>query len=344
MRAKRFPLLTIAVMITVVPACDNVAFGGVQVELQAPVRTSTTLDPDTTSAAQREREQPPEPIELTPLLYLVQQTDGSRATILPIAQVTPDGYEPVPGPEEIPDLVDRFAVGRWEAGTELSLFAQGSRIGTFVADGTTEIDNSTCQARPRGQGYIEVRPDAAVLRQFLAIREPTPASREGWVAVPRFGEDATLRDASLNLAQRLIPQLGVLWPPSIPEIRRDLQPFRLGEDGPSGLAVSYVFGDRLRTGTPNPRAYSLFILAGEGETRYEPIVTWYQRAPSGKAFPRFVGAHDARGVGSPDVVLEVFGEADRWLAVLGAEDDEWSILYRDACGEPAARGAIRTYR
>lgn len=344
MRAKRFPLSTVAVMITLVTACDNVDFGGVRVELQAPVHAPAAVDSDTLGTAQEDTERPPDPVELSPLLYLVQQTDASRATILPIAQMTGDGYEAVPGPEEIPDLVDRFAIGRWEPEAEFSLFAQGTRIGTFIADGTTEMDHSMCQARPRGQGYIEVQPEAAGLRRFLALPQPAGAPRDPWVSIPRFEEDATLRDASLNLAQRLIPQLGVLWPPSIPEVRRDLQPFRLGRDGPSALAVSYVYGDRLITGAPNPRAYSLFILAEEGDTRYEPMVTWYQRASSGKAYPRFVGAEDVRGVGSPDAVLEVFGQSDRWLAVLGKEDDDWSLLYRDECGEPAARGAIRTFR
>lgn len=342
MRAKRFPLSMVAVMITAVTACDNVAFEGVRVELRAPVRTTPETVADTAVAAAVEA--PLAPVELAPLLYLVQRTDGSRATILPIAQVTSNGYQPLPDPEEIPDLVERFAIDRWEAGTELSLFAQGVRLGTFIADGTTETDTSTCRIRPRGGGYLEVRPDAAGLERFLALADAGLEPRKPWASIARFEQDAALRDASLNLAQRLIPQLGVLWPPSIPEVRRDLQPFRLGEDGPSGLAVSFVFGDRLITGTPNPRAYSLFVLAREGETRYEPMLTWYQPAAAGKAYPRFIGAHDVRGVGSPDAVLEVFGERDVWLAVIGTRDEEWSVLYRDGCGEAAARGAIRTFR
>lgn len=344
MYANRFPVLAIAVMITVVPACDNVAFEGIQVELRAPEPASPAVAVDPDADAGGDAEEPPAPIALGPLLYVVERTEGSRATVLPVAQVTADEYAPLPDTSEISDLVERFAVDRWEAGVEFALLAQGSRVGTFVSDGSTEADESTCQLRPRGAGHVEVRPDAAVLDRFLAVAVSDPDVREPWASIPRFREDAELRSASLNLAQRLIPELGVLWPPSIPAVRRDLQPFQLSERGSPALAVSYVYGDQLAIGRSNSRAYGLFILAAEGETRYEPLLTWHQRAAAGKAFPRFVGAHDARETGSPDVLVEVFGETDRWLALLGVRNGDWSVLYQDDCGQPPARGAIRNFR
>lgn len=343
MHAKRFPQLASLVIITGVTACDNVAFGGIQIELRPPEEAPGGPVVEGLAEGEAVVPEPLLPVELDPLLYVVERADGSRATILPIAQLSEDGYRPLPDTDEIPDLMERFALDRWERGTEFSLLAHGSRVGTLISEGTTVSDSSRCLVRPRGSGYVEVRPEAAGQGWFLAVRAPEATLREPWVAVPSLTQDAGLRAASLNLAQRMIPILGVLWPTSIPEVRRDLQPFSLEKADGSALAVSYVYGDRLSVGRSNPRAYSLFILAAEGETRYESILTWYQRAAAGKAFPRFLGAHDARSVGTPDAVLEVYGEMDRWFTILGAVDEDWSVLYLDACGEPASRGAIRNY-
>jgi hypothetical protein len=344
MYAKRFARLGLAVMITALPACDNVSFGGIQLELRPPEVTA-----DAAAAASAvlpesvEEEATLEPVDLGDLIYIVERGEGSSATILPIARVSPDGYEPVPDLEEIPDLFERFALGRWEAGFELPLVAQGRRVGTFVSDGTTVEDGSTCRIRPRGAGHVEIAPEAAVLDRLLATEATAAPVREPWTTPLRVEEDEELRAGSLNIAQRLIPTLGVLWPPSIPEARRDLQPFAQSPGGASGFAASYIYGDRLAVGPTNPRAYSMFVLAAAGESRYEPLMSWVQLAPDGKAFPRFVGAHAIRDSIVSDVVLEVFGETDRWFTVLGVEDDEWSVLYLDECGQSPAGGGIRTF-
>jgi hypothetical protein len=344
MYAKRFARPGLAVIITALPACDNVSFGGIQLELRPPEAIedgSVAANPVPDQAG--EEEPTLEPVDLGDLIYVVERGEGSAATILPVARVGSDGYEPVPDPEEIPDLVERFALGRWEAGVELPLVAHGRRVGTFVSDGTTVEDDSTCQIRPRGAGHVELAPEAAVLDRLLATPERSSPIREPWIPLARFEEDDDLRAGSLNIAQRLIPTLGVLWPPSIPEVRRDLQPFAPTPGDASGFAASYVFGDRLAVGGTNPRAYSLFVLAAAGESRYEPLMSWVQLAPDGKAYPRFVGAHPLRDSIVSDVVLEVFGETDRWFTVLGVEDEEWSVLYLDECGEPPARNGIRTF-
>jgi len=344
MYAKRFARPGLAVIITALPACDNVSFGGIQLELRPPEVTEEAAVPGSPSPDASGEEEPTlEPVDIGDLIYIVERGEGSSATILPIARVTPDGYEPVPDPEEIPDLVERFALGRWEAGVEFPLVAHGRRVGTFVSDGTTVEDDSTCRIRPRGTGHVELAPEAAVLDRLLATEPSSAPVREPWTPLARFAADEDLRAGSLNIAQRLIPTLGVLWPPSIPEARRDLQPFASTPGDASGFAASYIYGDRLAVGPTNPRAYSLFVLATAGESRYEPLMTWVQLAPDGKAYPRFVGSHALRDSIASDVVLEVFGETERWFTVLGVEDEEWSALYLDECGQAPARSGIRTF-
>jgi len=243
MRPRRFLQLVWPVMITGLTACDNVAFGGIRVELRLPEQSPVDIEEEVLGTEADEPE-PLEPVDLDLLVYVVQRTSGSRATILPIAQLSEGGYRALPDTAATPGLIERFSLGRWEEGAEFTLLSHGSRVGTLVTEGTTARDNSTCQ----------VRPEAASSEWFLAEPTSAAATREPWVSLPPFAPDAPVRDASLNLAQRVIPVLGALWSPSIPDIRRDLQRFSMETEDESALAVSYVFGDRLSAGPSNPRA------------------------------------------------------------------------------------------
>src|SRR5262245_30437355 len=117
MYAKRFAYPALAVIITALPACDNVSFGGLQLELRPPELTEDAALPAASVPGETADEEPTlEPVELGDLIYVVERGEGSSASILPIAAVGSDGYEPVPDLEDVPDLIERFALGRWEAG------------------------------------------------------------------------------------------------------------------------------------------------------------------------------------------------------------------------------------
>ncbi|MSR22505.1 MAG: hypothetical protein EXR92_03010 [Gemmatimonadetes bacterium] len=337
MREKGFRFLVGLVIITAATGCDNVAFGGIQVELRAP-------PPPPGSAPVEGALDLTAPLDLGSILYLVERFEDSQASIVPVAVLADRGYRALPDSSQLPGLLDRFPLGRWEPGTEFTLFAQGVRAGTFITDGTSEVDASTCQARPRAVGRIELRPEAVSQQRFLALTPVDVPSSSGPLT-PGLIEDAPLRAAATGLAQRLIPEMGVQWPPSIPAIRRDLQPIVLESGGAAGLAVSFVYGDGLVVGPPTRRlAYSLFILAEATPARYEPVFAWYQRYDSrGKAFPRFLAAHDAHGIGAPDALLEVFGESARWLAIVGPQEGQWRVLFQDGCGVPASADGLRTF-
>ena len=166
MRPRRFQHLMWLVMITGVAACDNVAFRGIQVELRHPEQSSIT-PAEKVGDTVGDEEEPLYPVDLNPLLYVVQRIGASRATILPVAQHSEGEYHALPDTGAIPGPMERFSLGRWEEGAEFALLAHGSPVGTLVADGTTVTDNSTCQARPLGSGYVEVRPETAESEWFL---------------------------------------------------------------------------------------------------------------------------------------------------------------------------------
>jgi hypothetical protein len=340
MRAKGFPLLIPLVILTASPGCDNVEWGGTEFTVEPPPAVEAPpVDEDAEFEEVR-----PDPVVLGPLLYLVQRQGDGRGRLLPVAVRGPDGYGPLPDPAETPDLVERFPLERWEAGTEFILFSGGVRSGILTSDGSSELDASWCLPRAVGGGSLELRPGAMEQEWFLALRRDdpgeTPSSLEplGPVAV-----DDDVRNASLDAARALIPRLGVPWPPSVLGIRERIGTFIDGE-GNRALAVSFVFDDGLRVGTPGPNAYSLFIISSEVEGAWEPAFSWHQRTSGAdKQVPGFLAAHDVRATGSPDMVFELFGADDRWIAILGGPDDP-SIIFRDPCGRDPAPNALRVHR
>ncbi len=340
MRNNGFPLLFGIGIITLVTACDNVGWGGVQVEVRAPESLSGA---DSAAEAEAPADLSSTPIETGPLLYLVERVDGASASLTPIAQRGDEGYLPLPDLNETPDLMARFPIERWEPGSEFVLFDQGTRVGTFVSSGLTSGDELGCTVRPMAAGFVELHPSADASRRFLAFRkdDPGPAHLPG--SYPGHQVTANLRAGSLAVSGAVIPRVEAPWPPSVQGAQQDLSVISFG-DGTLGFATSLLFGDRLEIGVPEPLGYSILAIGHRGSGTFQPLWSWYQRADrGGKASPRFAAAHDVRGTGEPDLLLEVFGAEARWWAIAGVGAAGWELVYQDACGTPAAEGSTRSY-
>jgi len=285
-----------------------------------------------------------QPLDLGPVLYLVERSGSADGTITPVAVLRDGAYASLPDPAETPDLVQRFPLDRWEEGTEFVLFSENVAVGTLISDGSTELHDQLCLPRPRSSGVVHLRPDAAHVSRFLAFRkddlEALPALQDPYQAHSVTDE---LRSTSVNVAQNLIAQIGVPWPPSVTGIQRRVDAWVDGE-GARSLAASFVFGDDLVVGSPEAQGYSLFVVGTERDEGFRPRFSWYQRADAGeKAFPGFLAAHDVADSGESHVLLEVFGEETRWLAVLGFSSDDAELLYQDACGVDPVPDAFRNH-
>ncbi len=338
MRDKGFTShLIFFVILTVATGCDNVEWAGTSVEIEPPPPPPRALEAEIEPEEEAERL---EPIPLGTLLYLVERGQGGNATLLPVAEFTPGGFEPLPEPAETPDLVPRFPVDRWEEGTEFILFSQGARVGSLLSDGSSELDERFCLARARGEGVLHLRPDAVEGERFLALRRDDLAQLPSPLTFyPAVVLDDEIRNASLDAARTLIPELNVPWPPTVLGIRRRVDAFADGEGRPA-LAASFVFGDDLEVGAPQPTGYSLFLVSVEDEDGFAPVTSWYRRADQGpKAVPGFLAAHDLEDTGHPDLLLEFFGEEARWLGLLGRRGGSSTLLYQDPCGiDPGGAG------
>jgi hypothetical protein len=342
MRAKGSSLIAVCVILILVPGCDNVSWGGVDVVLRPPPPPPSAPLPD---AELEPDERPLEPLELGSLVYLVDRS-GASGRFVPVAIWEDGAYQPLPDVGETPDLLPRFPLQRWEEGTEFALMDRGMRAGTLVSDGSVEADTTFCQARPAGRGAVELRPGAEGGQTFLAVRKadavisaisPRPLRADPH---PGPGNAANRQANALSAARVLIPRAEIPWPPSIPGIFREARSFTLA-DGEEAISASFVFGDDLSVGSPATTGYGFLTLIRQDGDQWRPFWSWFQQAQQGKAFPRLRAAAFLQEEGEADLLLEVFGVETRWLAILGEREGEWGLRYQDECGLAPASNALR---
>lgn len=319
--------LTILVILIALQGCDNVSWGGIDVHLEGPQNLSgdtaaANLDGEGTSTGPRF---PRGPI----LFYGVRE--GTRASLVPVAEIDSTGLLPLSSDGADSDFMDAFSTAYLAPGERFTLFADGTRVGTLIAD-HSEVGTSFCQPRPFVGGPIELVPGAAAAETFLAIGEShTQAFRYGEFSPLSHNRD--LRVASLTMMTDLIPQLGATWPPSVLDIRRDIQVFRLDDLPEPAIVASFVYRDDLAVGAAPDDAYSVFLLGTQLGDRYQPDYVRYQVVgEGGKASTRYSGRLDWDQDGDQEILLEVSGADSQWFTAIDRRNENWVEVFEDPCG------------
>ena len=334
MMIRRVPRwLPVVGIVSFASACDNVSFEGFDFSLEGPVEDSAQVTADTVLNLP-----PPDPaVSLGPLLYAGVRT-GNRAEVVPVAEITSEGLQPLPGGEEFEELATQILQGRLRIGGELALFFQGARVGTLVVDEAVVVRDTYCMPRPQGSGPLLLLPEANAAQTFLALE----SGRAGGFP---FGASQDLssvydqRVASLNLGAEAVPLVGAVWPPSLLDIRQDLQILDLpGGEAPAVMAT-FVYQDQLQVGPAPDEAYALMVLGEPRGTQFDLAFTWYRPVGvQGKGVPRYFSRLDWDQDGEDEIILEVLGSETRWFAGLDRGPDGWQTIYQDPCGTPGAQG------
>jgi hypothetical protein len=317
-------LLAIAVILTVATGCDNVAWGGIDVAIEAPDPATATPDADGAEAV--EIEAPPVPAG--PIL-LAATRQGSSLTLAPVGMLIDDRLTPLPAASD--SAAHRATMARLRPGSEWVLFASGARVGTATASAVAR-DPELCGADITLSATPELVPDAAATERFLAL----PAEdADAWPTRDYVPLDHTYnqRVASLSLSAAAVPRVGASWPSGgMLGTRRDIQAFRPLDAGVASIAASFVISDGLNTLAPASGAYALFLMAEERPAGFQETFLWYRPAAQGKAVPRLFQHLDWSGDGVDEVLLEVFGEGRRgWVGLERGADQAWTITYRSPC-------------
>ena len=322
---QRLLLLGIVIVAT---GCDNVEWGGIDVRLRSPSesRVPDPSPPDVEVVEDTVSEGP----SLGPVLYLGYR-DGDQATLVPVAEIRPEGLFPIEGIGSV-EASRSFAAEHLTPGLEFTLFSDGAQVGSFSAEGFS-VDERFCRVRPQIRGNIELTSAAATVQKFLAVpvRE---GSELGYGTYSPVAQTTDLRNTSLRMALRVLRDVGVFLPGDVIDIRRDIQVFRARPGATPTVVATFVYADDLSVG-PTPReAYSIFLAADDDdEAGYRRTYVDYRLGSrDGKGAARYFDHLDIDGDGSDEIVLEVMGQRSMWLSTLSRRGGAWVEQYRDPCG------------
>jgi hypothetical protein len=314
-------LLATAVILTVASGCDNVAWGGVEVQLMPP----PAAEPGT--PAQAAPEEPPPPPEIARPLLLAGTRDEATGTLVVVGELGDEGI--------VPATATSLASGA-VAESEWILFAEGVRVGRLTAAAVGPAEQF-CAATLALTGTVELVPSTGPIERLLAL----PAAEASGVQhqpLETHEHNYDQRVASLTYAQEAIPRIGVDWPDGgVLPTRQEMYAFQpAGTEFPT-FAASYVYRDAARVAAPPTGAYSLLVFAARQGGQFRETFEWFHAADSiGKSVPRYFSHLDVDRDGEGEIVLDVFGADRRWHAVLEQTDGGWTKSFESPCGVAAA--------
>lgn len=316
-------LLAIAVILTVATGCDNVAWGGIDVDLKPPpVSDTTTESADATAGDSL--------VKVAGPILLAGQRDGERAALVVVGELLADGLQAFPDPRFPNDAVRLAELS--SPGSEWILFSEGVRVGSMVVESADPAE-AFCGTRVTLSGVVELVPSAADAVRLLAL----PAADGATYAYEPYEEHQHVyeeRVATLSIAGEAIPRYGARWPEQgTLDIREHIQAFQLKDADAPWIAATFVDQDQLAVGSPGRGAYALFVIGRPSGDDYVEAFSWYRSVEAeGKGAPRYHDHLDWDGDGMDEILLDVFGANRRWFAAIDRRDGEWVRSFEDSCG------------
>ena len=319
-------LLAVALILTVATGCDNVAWGGVDVQLRAPAAPEEgEIAVDDAVAA----EEGDNVVKVPGPVLLAGERVGARADLVVVGEILADGLNPFPDPRFPRDATRLAELSA--PGSEWILFSEGVRVGRMVADDSGPAEEY-CGSRIRISGVVELVPSAAEAVRLLAL----PAVERAEAPYLPYEEHAhgyDQRVASLTIGGEAIPRYGAPWPAGgMLDIRAHIQAFQPSDAAAPWIAATFVNQDRLAVASPGEGAYALFVMGRPAGGEYVEAFTWFRSVEAeGKGAPRYHDHLDWDEDGADEILLDVFGANRRWFASLDRQDGGWVRSHEDAC-------------
>lgn len=315
-------------------ACDNVEWGGIDVR----VESTATVDSTATGGPAPEPDEPRGPaLPEGPILFAAEPDGENRVTLRPVAGVARDSLVGFPSERDEPGFRDLLVQERMAPGTRLTLFAEGTRVGTAVVE-STGTTGGRCAPVPTATGIVELIPAALGVERFVALPEGTglPREHEPYRAQEHSYDQ---RVAGLGLASEAITGAGAAWPGSVLETRADFQAVPLDGNPTGAIAGTFLFQDALRVGPSlTTAAWSIFLIGTGGPSEYDLSFLSYRPVSNGKAAMRYFEQADWDADGQAEFLVEVFGEEARWFMALDRRSGTWTRVHEPTCTPAAGAG------
>jgi hypothetical protein len=315
-------------ILTALPACDNVGWGGSSVHVVSPPPPGggPAEAPDPGASASFG-------LPAGSVLFHVIRGGEAGARIVPVAEIVGDSLRMLMRPADVsPEAFEeRFRATLLEPNAQFELFRRGARVGTFTVQGDGPV---TACGVPTAVGFASTVAAAAAEPEFLAFRRGlSPAGVLGEFSQPQV--DAPMRRYASLIAERQVLQNGLPRPRSWPGAQRDLQALDVERGGHAEMAATYLVGDQLEVGPAEPQGYAVFYMARyETRTGYTPFYTDVRRYEEvGQGAPRLVDHVDWNDSGRQNVLIEVLGRDQSWYeGVSGGEGNDWRRTFQgQAC-------------
>lgn len=318
-------LLAVALILTGATGCDNVAWGGIDVQLQAPPASGEAVDSlaSTPSGADSLAKVP------GPIL-LAGARAAERADLVVVGEFLEGGLATFPDPRFPGDSARLAAISA--PGSEFILFAEGARVGRLVVD-TSDTALDHCGEPTRVSGVVELVPSAADADRFLAL--PADDARDVPYSPFSVHSDAfDQRVAALAIARDVINRNGATIPSDgVLGIREHTQAFQPVDADAPWVATTFVHQDQAGIGSPSQGAYGLLVVGQpEGDGFVEAFSLFRSVESEGKGVPQYHDHMDLDGDGASEILVHVFGATRRWFALLDRRDGQWLRSYEDSCG------------
>jgi hypothetical protein len=310
-------LLPFLLILAVLTACDNVTWGGTDVQIVPPPPAPGTVEIEPDARVFAELGLP----SGTVLFHLIRDTAETR--MVPVAELARDTLRTLRRPAGVaPEAFEgRFRAAVLPVGAQFDVFRRGSRVGTFVVQGYGQL---TRCGLPTATGNLTTVAAAADQREFIAFRRGLAPEGRGEFVPPQI--TGSIRTYASLLAERLILQAGLPRPRSWPGAQRDLQAIEIMPGGHPEMSATYLVGDALQVGAADPNGYSVFYIADfEARRGYQPVFSEVRNySQTGKAAPRLVDHLDWTGNDNQDILIHVFGRDQSWYqAVVRNARGQW---------------------
>lgn len=317
-RAARVAALLI---LTAPAACDNVEWGGTSFQVVTPP------PPGAGDASA------PEPGAIAGLglptgrvLFHVVRNANGTATVVPVGEISGDSLRTLRRPAGVsPQAYEqRFREAVMPPNAQFVLFRRGAEVGTVTVQAPSRV---TACGVPTAQGQATTVAAAAADREFLAFRKGLAPDVMGEYRPPQV-EGTIQRYASL-VAERMVLQNGLARPRSWSGAQRDLQALDVIRGGHPEMAATYLVGDQLGPGAPEPDGWSVFYVADyEQRAGYTPV---YQEVrdydKTGKGAPKLVDHLNWNAAGQHEMLVQVFGVRESWYEVISRDRGTWRKVW-----------------
>jgi hypothetical protein len=299
-------------IVTTLTACDNVQWGGADVQIVPPPPPHGSVAIPTDARAFAELGMP-----RGNLLFHVRR-EGDHNRLIPVAEVGEGGMRELRRPAGVsPEAYEQaFRETVLPMNGQFVLFRRGARVGTFAVQGYGRV---TACGVPTATGTVTTVAAAADVPEFLAFRQGLAPEIRGEYMAPQV--TGPIRTYASILAERLVLQNGLPRPRSWPGAQRNLQAIEIMPGAHPEMATTYLVGDSLAVGPADPQGYSVFYIA-DFETRrgYTPVYTAvHTYSQTGKAAPVLVDHLNWDGEQGEEILIRVFGRNQDWYKVVGQD-------------------------